>query len=394
MTLAIPDQHDQSNTRSFQPNPSVVRVMSCQQEAQLCAQELAGQLYDEQIHWVLFFCSAQQDIQLLADHLQLCLPDKVIVGCSTAGEITPLGYRQGSVSAVGFSREGFSIETALIENLDQFDFNSAQHLMSRMLECCQHQQKAPVKGHTFALALLDGMSEHEEVVLNTLSAAFGSIPLLGGSAGDDLDFTHTKVVYQGKTYQNAAVLLMVNTAFPFMVFSQKHVLETDEVFVATEVDSEHRRVYELNAEPAAEVYARAIGVPLSELTPAIFAQHTLSVRIAGEGFVRAVQSVNEDGSLSFYCAVERGIVLRKNKHLDIPNELQRLLDQVNQELGEQQLILGFDCIFRHLELKAKHQLGQVSDLIAQSPMIGFNTYGEHINGIHLNATFTGVAIGY
>lgn len=396
MTLAVSDIDQPPQDASAPSNcaPAIVRGVSCQQDAKLCAQELALQLQNSHLHWVLFFCSAQQDIQALADQLQLLLPDKVILGCSTAGEITPLGYRQGSVSAVGFSKTGFSIETALIENLDQFDFNSAQQLMSRMLECCQHKQKAPVKGHTFALALLDGMSEHEEVVLNTLSAAFGSIPLLGGSAGDDLDFSHTQVVYQGKTYQNAAVLLMVNTAFPFMVFSQKHVLETDEVFVATEVDSEHRRVYELNAEPAAEVYARAIGLPLSELTPAVFAQHTLSVRIAGEGFVRAVQSVNEDGSLSFYCAVERGIVLRKNKHLDIPSELQRLLDQINQELGEQQLILGFDCIFRHLELKAKQQLEQVSDLIAQSPMIGFNTYGEHINGIHLNATFTGVAIGY
>lgn len=410
---------DNSTTSKDKPNPkqdetpssgeTVRTAMSRKKEARACAVELAEQLIgstdtvgfvdtvqdrNADLGWVLFFCSGQQDIGLLAQELQELLPEQSIIGCSTAGEITPIGYLQGSVCAVGFSRSGFAIETALIEEMDAFDFGSAQQLMSNMMQCCQLHQKAPVKGHTFVLALLDGMSENEEVVLNTLNAAFGSIPLLGGSAGDDLDFSHTQVVYEGQAYQNAAVLMLVNTAFPFMVFSQNHVQESDEVFVVTEVDSEHRRVYELNAEPAADVYSRAVGVSPDQLTPSLCAQHTLSVRIAGEGFVRAVQSANDDGSLSFYCAVERGIVLRKNHHLDIGEELKKLLDRIESELGDQQLILGFDCIFRLLEVNARQQLDTVSDLLSGYPLVGFHTYGEHVNGIHLNATFTGVAIGY
>lgn len=374
-------------------NSAVLTAVSQLKDAEACARELADQLRHDDLGWVLFFCSAQQDINRFAQALEQQLPDQDIVGCTTAGEISPLGYLQGSVCAVGFTRSGFAVETALIEDLDSFSFNSAQQLMNSMMQRCQQHQKAPMKGHTFVLALLDGMSEHEEIVLNTLNAAFGSIPLLGGSAGDDLDFANTQVVYEGRCYPNAAVLMMVNTVFPFMVFSQKHVEESDEVFVATEVDSEHRRVYELNAEPAAEVYARAIGCRPDQLTPSLCAQHTLSVRIAGEGFVRAVQRANEDGSLTFYCAVERGIVLRKNRHLDIGEELKKLLDQIEYELGDQQLILGFDCIFRLLESNARQQLANVSDMLAGYPLIGFNTYGEHVNGIHLNATFTGVAIG-
>ncbi|MDX1320653.1 MAG: FIST C-terminal domain-containing protein [Oceanospirillum sp.] len=144
---------------------------------------------------------------------------------------------------------------------------------------------------------------------------------------------------------------------------------------------------------AAEVYARSLGVTTDQLTPSIFAQHTLSVRIAGESFVRAVQSANEDGSLSFYCAVERGIVLRRNKHLNIPEALDFLLSRIDDELGDQQLILGFDCIFRQLELTSRNELNEVSGRLSSRPVVGFNTYGEHVNGIHLNATFTGVAIG-
>lgn len=374
--------------------PQAVRTaVSQEKDPILCAEEIASQLTGEEVNWVVFFCSAQQDIDLFAEQLQSLLPEQTIMGCSTAGEITPLGYMQGSVCAVGFSRSGFAIETALIEEMDCFDFSSAQQLLNSMMQRCQKHQKAPVKGHTFVISLLDGMSEHEEVVLNTLNAAFGSIPLLGGSAGDDLDFAQTRVVYNGRSYQNAAVLMMVNTAFPFMVFTQKHVDETDEIFVVTDVDSEHRRVKELNAEPAARVYAQSVGVPVEQLSPDIFACHTLSVRIAGEGFVRAVRRANGDGSLSFYCAVERGIVLRKNHHLDIVSELGALMNHIEQELGEQQLILGFDCIFRLLELMQKDRIQEASDLLSGYPLIGFHTYGEHVNGIHLNATFTGVAIG-
>lgn len=372
---------------------AVYTAVSDARDPEQCARELTEQLNLADLGWVLFFCSAQQDIDQISDRLQQAFPDQTIMGCSTAGEITPLGYMQGSVCAVGFSREGFTIETALIEEMDSFDFSAAQQLMSNMMQRCQLNQKAPVKGNTFVLALLDGMSEHEEIVLNTLNAAFGSIPLLGGSAGDDLDFAQTRVSYQGRCYQNAAVLMLINTDYPFMVFSQKHVEETDEILVVTDVDSEHRCVKELNAEPAAEAYARAVGVPVDQLSPALFACHTLSVRIAGEGFVRAVRRVNDDGSLSFYCAVERGIVLRKNHHLDIADELEALLGQIEAQLGEQQLILGFDCIFRLLELKEKKQLQEVSELLSGYPLIGFHTYGEHVNGIHLNATFTGVAIG-
>jgi len=33
-------------------------------------------------------------------------------------------------------------------------------------------------------------------------------------------------------------------------------------------------------------------------------------------------------------------------------------------------------------------------LYMEHNVIGFSTYGEQINGLHLNHTFTGVAIGY
>lgn len=58
-----------------------------------------------------------------------------------------------------------------------------------------------------------------------------------------------------------------------------------------------------------EEYARHIGVAVAQLDHRIFAAHPLAVRINEQYYVRAIQQVHDDLSLSFYCAVENGIVL-------------------------------------------------------------------------------------
>ena len=36
---------------------------------------------------------------------------------------------------------------------------------------------------------------------------------------------------------------------------------------------------------------------------------------------------------------------------------------------------------------------EVSDFLRHHKVIGFNTYGEQFDGMHINQTFTGVVIG-
>ncbi len=98
----------------------------------------------------------------------------------------------------------------------------------------------------------------------------GDIPHFGGSAGDDNYLTHTHVYFGGEFHSGAAVVLLVNTWLDFEVFTTHHILPRGEKLVVTRADSGMRRVYELNAEPAAEEYAQLIGVPVAELNHQIF----------------------------------------------------------------------------------------------------------------------------
>ncbi|WP_271103517.1 nitric oxide-sensing protein NosP [Pseudomonas tohonis] len=371
----------------------VVTAMSSATEAEAVAQDLARQLIHPHLGFVLFFCSAEYDLPALGAALEQYFGGIELVGCTSAGEITPSGYGRGCVSAVGFDYRSFSIGCALIDEMERFSLIDAQQLVERLVGDCRSNSLAPIKDHSFALTLLDGLSSREEVVLAALSAAFGSIPHFGGSAGDDNHLTHTHVYHGGQFHTGAAVVVLVNTQLDFEVFSTHHILPSDEKLVVTRADSASRRVFELNAEPAAQEYAQWIGVPLEALDHRLFAAHPLAVRVNDQYYVRSIQRVNDDLSLSFYCAVENGIVLTGMRPGPLLPNLQALFLRLEQRLGPPLLTIGCDCFLRRLEIESDGGVEQTGEFLRRQRVIGFNTYGEQFNGMHINQTFTGVAIG-
>lgn len=373
-------------------NQGVVSAMSQASDARVAAQELARQLLHPHLGFVLFFCTAEYDLQALGQALEQGFGGIPLVGCTSAGEITPLGYGRSCVTAVGFDHRHFSIATELIDEMERFSLIDAQQMVERLVGSCRGNALAQIKGHSFALTLLDGLSSREETVLAALSAALGDIPHFGGSAGDDNYLTRTHVFYGGAFHHGAAVVVLVNTWLDFEVFTTHHLEPRQEKLVVTGADSAQRRVYELNAEPAAEEYARHIGVPVSALDHRLFAAHPLAVRMHNRYYVRAIQQVHADLSLSFYCAVENGIVLTPMTPGPLLPNLQQLFDGLQQRLGPLMLTIGCDCFLRRLELETQQGLAAVGDFLREQRVMGFNTYGEQFNGMHINQTFTGVAI--
>ncbi len=156
----------------------VVSAMSMATGAQEVAQELARQLLHPHLGFVLFFCSVEYDLQALGSALQQSFGGIHVVGCTSAGEITPEGYGRGCVTAVGFDHRHFSIAAELIDELERFSLIDAQQMVERLVGGCRSNTLAPIKGNSFALTLLDGLSSREEMVLAALSAAHGRYPTL------------------------------------------------------------------------------------------------------------------------------------------------------------------------------------------------------------------------
>jgi hypothetical protein len=163
--------------------------------------------------------------------------------------------------------------------------------------------------------------------------------------------------------------------------------------VVTRADPVSRVVSEINAEPAGEEYARIIGLAPSQLTPSRFAESPLMVRVGGEYHARSIQRMNEDGSLTFYCAIDEGVVLTLARRQDIVENLTAFFRQVRSEMGPPSLVVGFDCILRRLEAEERQTKYKLSRVLSANNVVGFSTYGEHYRAMHVTQTFTAVVFG-
>lgn len=339
--------------------------------------------------WMVFFCSSRFDLQTLAEAINDRFAGINVVGCTSAGEIGPAGYRSGSLVGASFSTQDGTIASTCIERISTLDEPGARAAVAALHRAIDGRHE-----RSFAFLLTDGLSGCEERTTYLLQRALGEVALVGGSAGDDQCFERTHVFANGEFRQDRAVVTAITTTLPFTVFRSSHFIADSDPLVVTEAIPARRVVTEINGRPALTEYARIIGVSPQEVTAMHFAASPLMVRIDGHDYVRSIQHANPDGSLTLYCAIERGVVLRVARGDDMASSRQRLFDDIRQHIGEPQLTLGFDCI--HCQLEAERIDGKraMGRLFSENRVLGFSTYGEQFVGIHVNQTLTGVALGH
>ncbi len=361
--------------------------------ADAAAAEIARQLAPHDLSGLVVFVSPDYDVATFASEIARRFGATPVVGCTTAGEITPEGWSDGAVVAVGFLRRHFAFIARPILDLANFQVEAGRTLTKQLRADLAAARPGFAASGVFGILLVDGLCRREEAVVTALQMALEEIPIVGGSAGDALRFECTFVIHGGKAHTDAAVLALVATDLPFRTFRSDNYEPTTVKMVVTEADIENRIVKELNAEPAAEEYARVCGIADATLDAFSFAAHPVLVSVGGEHFVRSIQRVNPDGSLRFFCAIDEGLVFTAAKRRDPMESLDSLFGGIEEELGEVDLYLGFDCVLRRLAAEREQMAHMMSKLYRMKRVVGFNTYGEQYTSVHVNQTFTGVAIG-
>ena len=379
------------NTSGTEPR---IRIGSSRKADTAAAIAELGQAIDQTaIGLVVVFASLAHDPAVLVPALGQHFSGATVIGCSTAGEIGPTGYSDYSLTGFSIHRDDLAFEVALLEDLPVFVPRAGQRFAHDLKERLQRRKPSLVPEFSFALMLIDGLSVREEAVARAFHDGLGGIPLVGGSAGDDLAFRRTWVFHGDCCVSQAALLLVAATPFPFTTFKTQHFVSSQERLVVTAAIPEKRIVTEINGCPAAAEYARALGMNVDLLDPMAFAAHPVAVRIGNADFVRSIQRVNPDGSLTFYCAIDVGIVFKLAQGHDMLENLVALLADIERRIGTPALMLGCDCILRNLEARQLGIRERLGDLLARNNVVGFSTYGEQYGGIHINQTLTGIAIG-
>ena len=355
------------------------------------ANEILANVKCDEIELLLFHTSTLFDLDTVVKEISARFPHVNIVGCTSAGEFNKNGYGTEKLLAVAFLKNEFSIATALVPNLGEVNFDEAHDIASGLRRALQGRERRYDTEQHFVISVLDGLTRHEEHFLETFATAFGNIPHLGGSAGDDLKLEATYVFYNGEFHRDAAVLLLVGTGKPFTVFSIDHINSPVSKLVVTHADPESRTVYEINGEPAAQYYASLLGMKAEDLTPDVFSMFPLAVMVGGKYFIRSIQKVDlATNAITFYCAVDIGIILTFVQLGDCIEALESKLDKLRAQLGEPEFVYACDCFLRRLEIQQGKNDHEIRRLQQRYNVAGFNAYGEHIHSVHLNQTFTGV----
>ncbi|HEY8246556.1 MAG TPA: FIST N-terminal domain-containing protein [Hyphomicrobium sp.] len=354
--------------------------------------ELKAEMHSDSQHIVAFF-GIDHDAGVLADALSEAFPGVPVSGCSTAGEIGPSGMMQGGLVLIAFPSEGFRVHSELITDIDRFGVERATDAARRLRGQVSPPTERLQPKNVFAMLLVDGLSNAEENIVAAIHWEIDDIELIGGSAGDGICFKRTVMIHNGEVAQRAAILMMIETDYPFRVFKTQNFEPTGIKLVVTAADTENRIVHELNAEPAAREYASAIGLLPDDLGPFSFASYPLVVKVGGDYYCRSIRNMNPDGSLSFFCAIDEGLVFTVARPRDMLSATTSMFEELDSVLGGVDLVVGFDCILRRLDAETHQIRHQMDELYRKYSVAGFHTYGEQYNAMHLNQTLTGIAFG-
>ncbi len=332
----------------------------------------------------IVFASAEYDLDALGKAAagQFSCP---VIGCSTAGEISSLGYAQKGVAAAAIN--GIDARIELIDDYQSFDAERAMALIDRLgVGELSHDE------HSVMLTLFDGLCMREEKLCNQIYMASGGVPMVGGSSGDNLTFSNTSVLVGDRFQKDIGVCALLRARGGIHTFIGHHYEDTGQILVVTKADPENRVIYELNGVPASEAYAKALGFEPGGLSKVEELLNPLMVKTGERFYIRGVQQLHNDGSIRLYCAIDEGVVLHVGHSDNIHDRLATQLEHACTGV-DPQLVLMFDCITRRLEADHMNSREQFARVVSKYPSIGFSTYGEQYNGVHVNQTMTGIVFG-
>jgi hypothetical protein len=330
---------------------------------------------------IVFFASPSLPPDEIAERMEAAFPTSETFGCSSAGEVISGRILTKSIVAMAFNQ--LAIKDSKVEVLEDLGKES-----SRAFNAFHRHFNKPIKEMDpkkyVGIILFDGLCRKEELVMDKMGD-LTNVTFIGGSAGDDLKFESTHVFANGKSYNNAAVLAILEPATDITFVKTQSFRELPQKLTVTKANEFTREVYEFNGKPAAAAYAEALGVSVEE-APKRFMHNPLGLVIEGEPYVRSPQQIKGD-TMAFYCGVTEGMELSLLESTNIIDDTAEALAKAQAELGSISGLINFDCILRTSELGQKQLTEKYGELFTDFPTIGFSTYGEQYIG-HINQTAT------
>ncbi len=302
-------------------------------------------------------------ISTLLSELIHFLPDAVIIGATTDGEIMDGKVSSGKVVLSFTQFENTTLKAASVEHKVN-GYYSGQTLAKALI--CDDTK--------LLIAFADGLHTNGEEFLHGIASINDKVVVTGGHAGDNGHFAQTYVFTKEHLFSKGAVGVTLNS-------THLHV-HTDYSFnwhpignELTITKAEGNRVYTINGRSAVETYAYYLGEDIAKGLPGIGVEFPLIVNRNGSNISRACIAKEEDGSLIVGGNLYTGEKVRigYGNAKEILQKSHTIVNTTSQKPSEG--IFIYSCMTR------RHFMGdevesEVLPLQQISPVSGFFTYGE------------------
>ena len=366
------------------------------------------------------------------------------VGCTTGGEISENNVTHGSVVVSVLSSEYIKFGVGVGKNISKNGFNAGKEAVEKAIKDIKLDKEidAYISYMTTKTKNLSEIVKLKKLVVLTLPAGFTlkssgweesmmegiksvlgeTVPIVGGSAGDDGKFVGTFQFANGQVFSDSVVLTAIFTHLK-VGFGLSHGYKpTNKIALITR--SKEKIIYELNNRPAAEVYAEMLGISLNELMkgsgllkfgekfPRFAMDFIEKIGITKDKFLEKIDMYKfmisspfgiPDVSGEYWAKVPKGIV--EKKYIEFYNNIPEKMPITLMEIDRKKAIeatadalkqsisimkrpafsLIFECGGRYFYLgnDVKKSIEAAKKLLKGTPFIGFYTHGEQ--GLRMNS---------
>ena len=323
-------------------------------------------------------------LQAVAASISRKLPNAVVVGATTVGEIAH-GRLLTNETVIGFTFFAASSMTAIALPCDNGDEKAVGAELGRGITRCDGK----IAG---VLLLSTTLSIDAAALLQGIESEMRDYPVFGGGAGDYAAMQASLVCSGSSVYAKGAVAVVLSGE-SLHIESKTYLgwRPLSKLMRVTEVDG--LLVRSVDNRPAFDVYQRYLNIPNDQNFFLNALEFPFLIERDGNLLARVPVAVTEDGALQFVADVEEGATFQIGYgDLDLIVDDARAIHR-SSEIFSPQAIFLYTCGCRRFLMQQDVEL-ETLPFEAIAPTFGFYTYGEFFGSNKLSLlNSTMVAVG-
>jgi hypothetical protein len=348
------------------------------------AQDALDHLGEGAPNAVIVFSSVAYDQEKMLHGVRSVTKDAVLVGCSTAGEITTDGpAKRHSVAVMAIKGEGVSFYAGVGEHI------AADPKAAGTAAADAVKKQAPGGKLDAFLMLPDVLAGNgADIVRGVLETLGAHFPVVGGAAGDDFEFKKTYQYLNDKVYSGTVVGLGLTGTFRLGIGVKHGWIPVGTPKKVTK--SNGAVLHELDGKPAIKIYEDYFGEERakelrSEALARLAITYPLGMQVSGsdELLIRDPITVDEKGSITCAAEIPEGSEIRlmigsREEAVKVAREAaENAVEQLDGNAPKAVII--FNCIARNKLFgeRSGEEIEAIQEAVGRdTPLIGFYTYGE------------------